>query len=122
MGCVTLEVTSIREINARYGHDVGDAMIQKFSAILLDAAGDVECFIGRNGGNKFLAIFRDCTDRKLRDFLNEVRMRVQIHNEASNKGEIRYCYGEAFNEGEDIRTVTALIALSDRRAFEKEML
>ena len=44
MGCVTYELTSLGEINARSGNEAGDEAIQIFSDILKNAAQGV-CFI-----------------------------------------------------------------------------
>lgn len=47
-------------INNTYGHVIGNATIQSFSDVLSGASVGL-CFVGRNGGNKFLALFENCT-------------------------------------------------------------
>ena len=76
MGCVTLELTNLAELNAAVGHDGGDAAIQAFADILQSASSGA-CFIGRNGGNRFLAIFRDCSQKRLNRFLETVEKQVE---------------------------------------------
>ena len=116
MGCVTLQMTNLEEINRQHGHGGGDSAIQIFSDILKDASAGI-CFIGRNGGNKFLAIFRECSQDKLDHFLADVKERVDAGN--SNRDlEIQYCAGTAFDEGSSVSSVTELVALSDHRAWE----
>lgn len=117
MGVVTLEMTNLSEINKVQGHSGGDLAIQAFSAILQNAAGRT-CFIGRNGGNKFVAIFRDCTDARLERFLEKVAALTEERNMAHPDAPLRYSTGTAFNEGDKAGTVTELVALSDRRAWE----
>ena len=117
MGCVTLDLNSLKEINAVSGHAGGDEAIQAFAAILQKSASGV-CFIGRNGGNKFLAIFQECTDRRLDRFLDGVRRGTEEWNR-EHPVPIRYSFGRAFDEGEGIHTLTELVALSDRRAFRE---
>ena len=118
MGIVTLEMTNMQEINKAQGHSGGDLAIQTFAAILQDAAGRA-CFIGRNGGNKFVVIFRDCTDARLERFLDKVESLTEERNKASHDDvPIKYTAGTAFNEGEKAGTVTELVALSDRRAWQ----
>ena len=118
MGAVTFEMTNLSEINKAHGHSGGDLAIQAFSVILQNAAGRT-CFIGRNGGNKFVAIFRDCTDARLERFLGKVETLTEERNMAHPDAPIRYSSGYAFNEGEEAGTVTELVALSDRRAWNK---
>ena len=115
MGCVTVDFVNLSEINSISGHEGGDAAIQAFSAILL-AAAQGAAFIGRNGGDKFLVIFRDCTDRKLEKFTADVEAAVAKRNESGLHVPIRFAAGTAFDEGENVKSLTALVALSDRRA------
>ena len=117
IGCVTLDLINLTQINAALGHTGGDAAIQDFSAALQDAATGV-CFIGRNGGNKFVAIFRDCSRKRLDTFLNNLQEQVDKRNADGRQIPILYSIGTAFEEGERINTLTQLIALSDRRAYE----
>ena len=117
MGCITLELTNLGRINALLGHTGGDAAIQLFSEILLEASGGI-CFVGRNGGNKFVAIFRECSDKRIERFLSEVRRLTDEKNKSRGDATIRYSTGVAFREGESVKTLTELVALSDRRAWK----
>ena len=119
MGCVTLDLLSLQEINAHSGHEGGDDAIRAFSGILQNAATGI-FFIGRNGGNKFLAIFRECTGKRLERFLEEVGKEVDEWN-SEHPVPMRYSTGIAFDEGPDVHTLTELVALSDRRAFQAGM-
>ena len=119
MGVVTIDMTNLSEINKSHGHSGGDMAIQAFASILQTAAGRA-CFIGRNGGNKFVAIFRDCTETRLERFLDSVESLTDERNTAHEDAPIRYSAGKAFNEGEDISTVTELVALSDKRARQAQ--
>ncbi|MBQ9152811.1 MAG: diguanylate cyclase [Solobacterium sp.] len=116
IGCVTIEITNLSEINAKLGHEGGDEAIQIFSDILRTAANGV-CFIGRNGGNKFLAIFRECSEARLEKFCSSVEAQVQARNELLEVP-LRYSAGRAFHEGDAVHTITELVALSDRRAWQ----
>jgi len=117
MGVVTLEMTNLSEINKAHGHSGGDMAIQAFASILQTAAGRA-CFIGRNGGNKFVAIFRDCTETRLERFLDSVESLTDERNTSYEDAPIKYSAGTAFNEGDDVKTVTELVALSDKRAWQ----
>ena len=114
MGCVTIEMSNLADINKKLGHEAGDAAIRDFSQIMQQASSGV-CFIGRNGGNKFLAIFRDCSKQKIQDYLLTVRHLTEEHN-SDTEITFEYRFGSAFDEGEKIASLTELVALSDRRA------
>ncbi len=78
------------------------------------------CFVGRNGGNKFIALFENCTAQKLATFLERVESKVSLYNENSESAPIVYKYGSAYRENESVRTITDLIALSNHRIYVKE--
>jgi len=118
IGCVTIEMSNLVNINKEHGHEAGDGAIQDFSEIMRRASSGT-CFIGRNGGNKFLAIFRDCSEEKLGQYIQKIRELVEEHNKNSEVT-LEYVLGSAFQEGEQVRTLTELVALSDRRAAKKE--
>lgn len=115
MGCATVELEGLSDINARLGHSAGDAAIREFAELLMGAAKGI-CFIGRNGGNKFVAIFRDCTASRLEGFQSSLRESVDARNAQRPDAKLEYRVGVAFQEGDAVHTLTELVALSDRRA------
>ena len=116
LGCIMFDLTNIKEINEAHGHIQGNALIRDFSSILQSTSMNL-CFVGRNGGNKFLAIFEDCTEEKLNSFLDLVDAKVDQHNSSEGSFPIAYCYGIAFHEDSSVSTITDLISLSNRRIY-----
>lgn len=114
LGCVMLELSNIAETNQLYGHLQGNTLIHDFSNILKMTAIDL-CFVGRNGGNKFLAIFEETTEEKIETFLARVEQKVKAHNETPDNLLIQYCCGIAFHEDASVNDITRLIALSNQR-------
>lgn len=114
LGCIMFDLTNIREINTLYGHLQGNAVIRDFSNILKLASVNL-CFVGRNGGNKFLAIFEDTTPEQMDAFLRLVNQRVSAYNSMAEQLPLKYAYGRAYHEGAQIRTITQLISLANQR-------
>ena len=108
------ELSNIYDINETYGHLEGNNLIREFSGILQGASMGY-AFVGRNGGNKFLAIIEKCDQEKLDSFLKRVNDRLETHNQNTEQPPIHIRYGVAFNEGPDISSVTQLIGLSNQR-------
>ncbi len=77
-----IDLDHFKSINDRYGHAVGDQLLQRFAAALRTSLHSREVF-GRYGGEEFLVLFPDCTldqarqaaDR-LRNTLRDQRLRV----------------------------------------------
>lgn len=117
IGCVMFDLTNIGEVNQSHGHVAGNELIHDFSGILQASSLNL-CFVGRNGGNKFLALFENCTTQKLNTFLTRVSDRVDDYNDDPDSLPILYQYGTAYREDDSVETITDLIALSNRRIYE----
>lgn len=114
IACVMIDLSNLPEINTLYDHRTGNKVLKDFSGILSTAAVSL-CFVGRNGGNKFLAIFENCTDEKLNTFLNRVTDRVDQYNQASDSISMEYRIGKAMNRDEHLEQITKLIYLANSR-------
>lgn len=115
MGCVMFDLSNIRAINELYGHQAGNAAIRDFSNILRLASQDL-CFIGRNGGNRFLAIFENSSRGDVEKLLARVEQKISAYNKDPNNAQIEYACGSAFSGDEkDIREITQLISLATSR-------
>lgn len=120
MGCIMIDLTNIIEINEEYGREIGDEVIRVFSETLhLVAAG--QCFIGRNGGNKFIALFENCTQEQLVHFLERFHRQMEQANiHANNLPVIHYEHGAAFHSAspqEADLSITELIAHANNRIY-----
>ena len=109
-----IEFNNLPEINENHSHATGNQLLKDFSSILSSAALSL-CFVGRNGGNKFLAIFEDCSRSDMDTFEKRIEERVAEHNNKNLAIPINYRIGSAFNGEEKLNEITKLIALSDRR-------
>ena len=56
IGCIMFDLTNLQKVNQTYGHTQGNELIREFSGILQSTSLNF-CFVGRNGGNKFIALF-----------------------------------------------------------------
>lgn len=117
IGCIMFDLANIGEVNQSHGHVTGNDLIRDFSGILQASSMNL-CFVGRNGGNKFLALFENCTTQKMNIFLERVSDRVHEHNDGSDSLPIIYQYGTAYREDDSVQTITDLIALSNRRIYK----
>ena len=113
-GCVVLTLSNIRELNEKYGRPEGNAAIRRFS-VILKMASVGRCFVGRNGGNKFVAMFEDGTEDTIRDFIQRISGKIDENNADAGNIPMTFEYGAAFHEGDSVKEVTDLIALADRR-------
>lgn len=120
-GCIMVALTNIQDINSKYGHLQGNQTIKRFSTILKLASFD-HCFVGRNGGNQFLALFEHGTEESMNEFIERIQKQVAENNSSENAIPIEFCYGTAFHEPEISHAddITSLIALSSKRERARE--
>lgn len=114
LGCMMLEITNLFEINSAMGHSQGNELIKDFSVILSNSALAL-CFVGRNGGNKFLAVFEEDGKEKAEVFIARLQEKVAEHNAEHRTRSILYKYGLALNENEQREHLTELISLANSR-------
>lgn len=117
VGCLMMSISDLMEVNKQFGRKSGNHLLREFSNILTNCAGS-KCFVGRNGGNKFLAVFENSTPDEMDAFLQAVESRVLQFNRA-NPLQIKYAVGRAANCEEGLDQITRLIALSDNRLNEQ---
>lgn len=115
--CAMIVLTSLSDVNNRYGHDIGDEHIKAFSDVFTRCAASL-CFAGRNGGDKFLAIFEDTSETAVPDFLELLKSEIEKHNTLSESSVIEYRYGVAENTHEHYENIIDLITLANKRIYE----
>lgn len=119
LACIMIDLTNLQEVNQLYNHTTGNKLLKDFSGILSSASLSL-CFLGRNGGNKFLAIFEHADQNKIGTFLARVADRVNQHNRAADAVSIEYQTGIAMNSEEHLEQIIPLIALANSRIYEDE--
>ena len=85
-GAILLDIDHFREINDKYGHDVGNIALQKFADMMRQAV-PIECELIRTGGNTFVILVETTDEAELRAIdkkLHEQIVSFNIVNEASN--------------------------------------
>lgn len=117
LACIMFEITNLASVNRELGHAQGNELIKDFSAILNSAALAL-CFVGRNGGNQFLAVFEKCTPDKVALFLSRIEEKAAQHNRENHSRPLLYKYGRALNAEEKCEHLTDLIALANSRIGE----
>ena len=117
LGCIMLDLKT-GNINQLYGHVQGNNLIRDFANILKSISADL-CFVGRNGGNKFMAFFEENSHENADQFLLRLNQRIETYNETPATYPIEYRYGMAFQDDDSVKTITDLVALANKRIFAK---
>lgn len=84
---IIFDLNDLKKTNDQLGHRAGDALISSFALQLKEATNisDDEIFVGRYGGDEFMAYLGNVEDREVQDYLKEVDYLINKFNETENK-------------------------------------
>ena len=78
-GCVMFTISNLKKLNETFGREAGDNAIQDFCNIF-EEVGDSYGFVGRNGGNDFIAVLNNCNHDTANHFLDVINNRISLYN------------------------------------------
>ena len=93
--CV-FDLNNLRTINNSLGHDKGDEYIRSF-AVQLRKAVPEEYFVGRNGGDEFLAILRGLNREEVEACMKHIRTQTAEYSRQHPEMPISYAGGYALS-------------------------
>lgn len=76
IGCALFCISNLSDINEKKGREAGDQVLQDFSA-LLGSVADSYGFVGRNGGNEFIAVLENCSEGCMTTFIHAVEDEIK---------------------------------------------
>jgi len=71
-----LDIDHFKDVNDNFGHNVGDDMLKMLSRTYSNAVRSND-FVGRWGGEEFIAIFANCTEMSLLELTERIRILVE---------------------------------------------
>ncbi len=109
------DLNNLKYINDKYGHLMGDKMIEKLSSILREYSTDY-CRIFRVGGDEFVMIIDYPEPNEARMIMNAVEKQLQLANENAEV-KISSAVGHASGRGKQILKV---IETADAHMYENK--
>ena len=121
VGFVMFDLNNLKRTNDTYGHAVGDQLITNFARLLRNAIPSKD-FVGRYGGDEFIAIITQTTKQEILLIMEEVHSTVKHFNEKIHKVEVSYAYGYAFSEDYSECTMKTLFNKADKHMYENKAI
>ena len=121
VGFVMFDLNNLKRTNDTYGHAVGDQLITNFARLLRNAIPSKD-FVGRYGGDEFIAIITRTTKQEILLIMEEVHSTVKHFNENIHKVEVSYAYGYAFSEDYSECTMKTLFNKADKHMYENKAI
>ena len=110
IGCALISISNLKEINAKMGRAAGNKFLQDFSNIF-ERLGDGYGFVGRNGGNEFLAVLEDCHEDKMNGFIERLTNALNDYNSSHPEAGITLSCNTALNYELGVSSFTELVRL-----------
>ncbi|WP_158089613.1 diguanylate cyclase [Magnetofaba australis] len=100
-GCAVIfcDIDHFKQVNDRYGHDVGDDVLKRFGALLLESVRGTDT-PGRWGGEEFLIIVPSKSVEEMRRFAEKLRQRV-AEMQAPPIKQVTASFGVALRQGKE---------------------
>lgn len=115
-GIFVFDLNNLRRINNSMGHEMGDEYIRRF-AVLLRGAVPEEHFVGRDGGDEFIAIAHDLDHDGMKECLELIRKAAEEYCEQNPELPISYAVGYAISQDYEGCTMRELLAYADKNMY-----
>ena len=113
--CV-FDLNNLRTINNNLGHDKGDAYIRSF-AVQLRRGVPEQWFVGRDGGDEFLAVLQGVDHARIRECLQSIRNCADEYSKVHPEMPISYAAGYALSSDFPEATLRELFSYADKNMY-----
>ena len=112
------DLNGLKEVNDTLGHLAGDTLIMNFANILRTSIPQ-QHFVGRYGGDEFIAILTGITEEEAKKILLEVRKETGRYNAYSKQLHLEYAYGYAVSDSyRESCSLKILLEQADRNMYK----
>lgn len=114
--CV-FDLNNLHMVNNNFGHEKGDGYIRSFAQQLGSVASET-CFVGRDGGDEFIAVLRDADRAAVESCLARIRANVNEYSETHPDMPISYAVGYALSSDfDEPPTMRELFSQADKNMY-----
>lgn len=113
--CV-FDLNNLRTINNNLGHDMGDLYIRSFARELRKVLPE-EFFVGRDGGDEFIAILKHVTHSQVKETLTGIRTHMAEYSRENPRMPVSYAVGYALSSDFEGSTMRDLFRHADKNMY-----
>jgi diguanylate cyclase (GGDEF)-like protein len=120
MGFLMIDVNRFKEINDRYGHQVGDEVLQTIALLLHKAVRDSDIVV-RYGGDEFLIILLE-TDGESDAVKQRIAKKIALQNKKNARFDfpVTLSIGSAYWDPQGSQSVDEILNEADRLMYEEK--
>lgn len=118
---IVFDLNNLKFINDTMGHSAGDRLIVKFAGLLRSVFPEKD-FVGRYGGDEFMAVIYDTDKAEVDKILKCLCLEKDKLNNTGNELQIDYACGWAISEDYKESTLQILFDSADSYMYENKQL
>ena len=115
-GVCSFDLNNLRRINDSMGHDAGDAYIYRF-AVCLQSFIPPEHFVGRIGGDEFIAVLQGLDEQAVRKLFEDLRKDIAVESKEHRELPLSYAAGFAMASAYPGKTMRELFNAADKNMY-----
>ena len=119
--CIMFDLNNLKTVNDTMGHSAGDQLIMNFARLLRSVIPE-EDFVGRYGGDEFMAVIYHTSKAEVEDILKYLRREKDRLNGNENPMSIDYACGWALSSGNMSCTMQMLLDDADAYMYKNKQL
>ncbi len=89
---LVFDINYLKQVNDRLGHTAGDTLIQNFASVLRTNVPPTD-FVGRNGGDEFIAILYNTCEDDIAKIIDNIKISTEKFNKYSQQIVMSYSVG-----------------------------
>lgn len=111
-----VDIDDFKQVNDRYGHALGDVVLQKFSALICEHASE-NALLGRWGGEEFLVVLPNTSKHDAVNEMESLRSLVAGLSFSEPAGQFHVTATFGVSESSEPGNLKDMIALADERLY-----
>lgn len=122
MACIVFDLNNLKKANDTLGHSVGDQLIENFARLLRGAI-PAPNFVGRYGGDEFMAVIYDASEETVKKLLEGLQADVSEFNRLHHGNgfiAVSFAYGYALSGPLPGCSFRVLFDQADRHMYENK--
>lgn len=117
--CIMFDLNDLKRVNDNLGHIAGDTLILNFAHILRRVIPERH-FLGRYGGDEFVAVITDMDKEEIEQLIEKIRAEINAFNELSRQLPISFACGYAFSSDYQECTIEVLLGKADYNMYHNK--
>ncbi len=119
--CIMFDLNNLKTVNDTMGHSAGDQLILNFAKLLRSVIPEKD-FVGRYGGDEFIAVIYHTSEAEIKEILKSLYREKERLNSCENQLPIDYACGWALSSDDMACTMQMLLDDADAYMYKNKQL